>query len=112
MQFWEAMKLLEEGKKIRRKWWSSSSYIMLKGKEDVVDEKGNCAQLQYFSDDLWEIYDSRKEPSKEIKQIYEALKVLGKYYMEKRGSKEAYEICLKLDEEINELEKSYKLGDD
>lgn len=45
MKFWEAMKLLEEGRKVRLDIWCKEEYIMLDDEKEIVDERGYMFDL-------------------------------------------------------------------
>lgn len=60
MKFWEAMKLLEEGKKVRSTIWNKNIYIWKNEEGDYVNEEnellGHCIKV-YDMNIEWEIYD-------------------------------------------------------
>ena len=58
MKFWEAMKALEEGKKVRKKDWDEWKYLHLNDSNCIINEVGMyvCINLIYINDD-WEIYN-------------------------------------------------------
>lgn len=61
MKFWEAMKSMEEGKKVRNKNWTKEEYIYLTADNEVFDECGNECILSFIrKGSEWEIYDDRK----------------------------------------------------
>lgn len=65
MKFWEAMKALEEGKKVRCKTWSKGGNIYIElpigSPNKFLSESGRSAQLCISSDlhlfDEWELYE-------------------------------------------------------
>ena len=72
MKTWEALKAADEGKKIRRKWWSEGVYYVkeeclsntclmmccdIKGQEKVFFD--DLHQCDIFTDD-WEIYEEEE----------------------------------------------------
>lgn len=62
MKTWEAIKALEEGKKVRSIEWIGNMYLVKEG-DLIVDEKGVIVNINWFKCD-WEIYE---EPKEEIK---------------------------------------------
>ena len=62
MNFWEAIKSLEEGKKVRRSYWEEDSYIYIDSDNNLRDNYGGLPNLYYIpdDDDDWEIYKDRK----------------------------------------------------
>lgn len=72
MKFWEAMKCLEEGKKVRVKYWSNNGYIMMNSSGYIIDEKGRIVNINNTEDE-WELYDDRKECSECYKELYRAV---------------------------------------
>lgn len=62
MKFWEAMKALEEGKKVRKSEWDPKYYLVKdKNSGNIVDEENNLhADCKQYDD--WELYE---EPVKQ-----------------------------------------------
>lgn len=62
MKFWEAMKAMEEGKKVRNKDWMEEFYICLNEDNDILDERDAVCDLNFIGEkgSEWEIYDDRK----------------------------------------------------
>ena len=58
MKFWEAMKALEEGKKVRKKEWDEWKYLQINDSNCIINEVGMyvCINLIHINDD-WEIYN-------------------------------------------------------
>lgn len=59
MKFWEAMKALEEGKKVRRNDWPFGEYITLENSSFFNENR------KYYSltrSDGWELYEEPKKP--------------------------------------------------
>lgn len=71
MNFLDAMKLLSEGKKVRRKSWRDNQYIVL-SKKGIVDERGERVYNLYI-DDVWEVYDERKEAPETLRDLFGTL---------------------------------------
>ena len=59
MKFWEAMKALEEGKKVRKKTWNEDCYLTIKNNH-FVDEWDDD-EITFSLDGDWEIYEEKKE---------------------------------------------------
>lgn len=76
MKTWEAMKALEEGKKVRQVDWEPDEYIVINFKystdSKIVDEKGNPSYIQLV-DYEWEIYDDRKDAPLAWRMLYKKL---------------------------------------
>ena len=119
MKAWEAMKLLEEGKKLRDKNWKEGRYIYLDVDGDIIDESNNQYLVANISDisKEWEIYnekeeDSRKEvEDKKLKQVCNEIIEyvnISNYYTDRELriiSDMLYDISLM----IEETNKKYKL---
>ena len=76
MKFWEAMKALEEGKKVRAVDWGDDEYITLRG-EILVDEEGYTCTHTLEGEGInkkWEILNERKEVDPRFKEFYHYLK--------------------------------------
>ena len=63
MTFYEALKALNEGKKIRKKWWYAGDYIWL-DENNTLRNKNGCGtgvaiNFDFMAKNEWEIY---KEP--------------------------------------------------
>ena len=73
MNFWEAIKALEEGKKVRRSYWEEDNYIYIDSDNNLRDNYGALPNLYYIpdDDDDWEIYEGKKEIiDDKFKQLY------------------------------------------
>lgn len=55
MKLWEAMKLLEEGKKVRRVYWDEDEYITTDEYGNIVYCDGRPYVNAYLSDN-WELF--------------------------------------------------------
>lgn len=76
MKYWEAMKLIDEGKKVRHKSWADGCYIYKDDLGNVVnsDDDPYVEIFNYsFNDYHWEIYDDRKEAPQSLKNLAKAL---------------------------------------
>lgn len=61
MKFWEAMKLLQEGEKVRAKGWYRDAYIYLNPIGNIVDEQEEIYEIySLFGLEEWEVYTERK----------------------------------------------------
>lgn len=73
MNFWEAIKALEEGKKITRSYWEEDNYIYIDSENNLRDNYGGLTNLYYIpdDDDDWMIYEEKKEIADDrFKQLY------------------------------------------
>ena len=76
MKFWEAMKAMEEGKKVRAVGWKPEYYIYLNEKFEIRDSDGffaNFHEVIHLKMD-WEIYEEKKEVDSRFKEFYHYLK--------------------------------------
>lgn len=67
MKFWEAMKAMEEGKKVRNVNWGEHQYIYLdKNDKSIIDEEEDYFPIRYIDDEeIWEIHEEKYEEKKE-----------------------------------------------
>ena len=58
MKLWEAMKALEEGKKVRRVDWEPYEYIYIDSYNEVINNYGTSADKEILDNIYmtWEIY--------------------------------------------------------
>lgn len=76
MKYWEAMKSIDEGKKVRHKSWADGCYICKNDLGDVVNSDDDPYVeifIYSFNDYHWEIYDDRKEAPQSLKNLAKAL---------------------------------------
>ena len=72
MKLWEAIKALEEGKKVRAVYWSESLYVYKDLYGNYITEEG----ISLFDSSLlnkdaeWELYDDREPVEKLVKNLY------------------------------------------
>ena len=61
MTFYEALKALNEGKKIRKKWWYAGDYIWLDKENTLKDKNGSetyvSLRFDFKTNNEWEIYE-------------------------------------------------------
>lgn len=61
MTFYEALKALNEGKKIRKKWWHAGDYIWLDEKNTLKNKNGSevsvAVDFDFMTKNEWEIYE-------------------------------------------------------
>lgn len=61
MTFYEALKALNEGKKIRKKWWYAGDYIWLDKDNILKDKNGSktysSLRFDFKTNNEWEIYE-------------------------------------------------------
>ena len=111
MKFWEAMKAMEEGKKVRRAYWEKSRYVTLDIFDNIVDNKGNSFNI--IIDDKWELYTptNRKEVCQELKLIFKLLEDACDSVEYKQFAQDysKEQILLKLYTQLCEMNKYYEL---
>ena len=73
MKFWEAMKHLEEGKKVRRTIWEENEYLYVDENHDIKDEEGYHFELCTTGKDDWEVYEPKKEVDEKLKLLFQIL---------------------------------------
>ena len=63
MKLWEAMKALEEGKKVRRVDWESYEYIYIDSYNEVINNYGSKADNKILDNIYvkWEIYKDKSD---------------------------------------------------
>lgn len=76
MKFWEAMKAMEEGKKVRNEKWTKDQYLYLSISNEILDEKGRDVGINYIgiAGSNWEIYEEKKPVDPKFKELYQYLK--------------------------------------
>ena len=125
MKFWEAMKAMEEGKKVRNEEWTKDQYLYLSTSNEILDEKGQDVGINYIgiAGSNWEIYDDRKEVYTNFyKDMYVAIADLMHNYQHSDLESEDVDSGFledylnlasgylgKLHEAMEELNKKYKL---
>ena len=71
MQFWEAMKLLQAGEKVRAVGWYREAYIYLNDVGNIVDEQEEIYEIyNLFGLEEWEVYTERKLCPKILKDVW------------------------------------------
>ena len=60
MKMWEAIKSLEEGKKVRVVDWDENWFLYIDSHGYIVDEEGYCPAFNIKWQE-WEIYNERKD---------------------------------------------------
>ena len=74
MKFWEAVKSMQEGKKVRLFTWSPNQYIYLNETTKIVDETGHLYGIDYISmENVWELYEEKREVDERLKQLFQIL---------------------------------------
>ena len=68
MKFWEAMKAMQEGKKVRRSDWGENCYLYINEDGSFYDNREQIPIL-YTVGTEWEIYDDRKEAPCVLKKL-------------------------------------------
>lgn len=65
MNFLDAIKCLQEGKKVRRNYWTINSYIYMDDCGDIRDDLDCPYPLKRITDDGWEIYEEKSNKQDE-----------------------------------------------
>lgn len=63
MNFFEAVKALDRGQKIRDKDWADNDYIFKDSNGKIIDEEGNTYSIHSDIDYDWEIYKLKPRPN-------------------------------------------------
>ena len=112
MKFWEAMKLLYEGKKIRKKDWGLIEYIELdRENECIVDNTGSPYAIVTITGE-WEIYDDRLDAPDVLINLYKAARQFEQQDCMECGKCPFYDVCQRnglLLSNFKDLNKKYKL---
>ena len=78
MTFEEALKALNEGKKIRKKWWYAGNYIWLDKENTLKDKNGSKAYaslgFDFKTNNEWEIYEEPVLDEKEKEYLSAVIK--------------------------------------
>jgi hypothetical protein len=69
MKTWEAIKALEEGKKVRKRDWNKNWYVFMNEDGDYIDECDCVYGFDHKCED-WELCDDRYDVDKELKTLY------------------------------------------
>lgn len=111
MKFWEAMKCLEEGKKVRRKTWENE-YIYLDEHNVIMNEEDEPIEYIGNKDD-WEIYEHKKDVDEKFKELYHYLKdengITNGQYGEFIYNRNETDHLLEFYRQLLEMAKYYKL---
>ena len=71
MQFWEAMKLLQAGEKVRAVGWYSDAYIYLNEVGNIVDDHEEIYEIySLFGLEEWEVYKERQLSPSVLKDVW------------------------------------------
>ena len=81
MKLWEAMKLLEEGNKVRRVNWEKDVYVYKGDDGEYYKSNGEDFDIIYLDNtNEWELYDDRKYTHKFWRDLYKAINQLAPDY--------------------------------
>ena len=72
MKFWEAMKALEEGKKVRKTSWTENCYLYIDEDGSFYDNREQIPIL-YTIGTEWETYEEKKDADEKLKQLFQIL---------------------------------------
>ena len=113
MKFWEAMKALEEGKKIRKVYWNENEYYYLDDDFVTRNENNNYIVISYEGNEEWEIYEEKKDVDPRFKEFYHYLKDENGFANEQYGefvyNNNLEDHLLKFYQQLLEMTKYYKL---
>ena len=77
MKLWEAMKLLEEGNKVRRVNWEKDVYVYKGDDGEYYKSNGEDFDIIYLDNmNEWELYDDRKYAHKFWRDLYKVVNQL------------------------------------
>lgn len=84
MTFYEALKALNEGKKIRKKWWYAGDYIWFDKENTLKNKNGSetCVALEFDfrTKNEWEIYEEPILDEAEKKYLSDVLRPFKKSF--------------------------------
>lgn len=84
MTFYEALKALNEGKKIRKKWWYKCDYIWLDENNTLKDKNGSktyvSLRFDFKTNNEWEIYEETILDEEEKKYLSDVLRPFKKSF--------------------------------
>lgn len=80
LRFWEAMKALEEGKKIRRKHWDPNWYLVKSDNGQIRNSDGKFSTAHRVCGN-WELYEESQEPEKLYRWMFKAKGIGGKWWI-------------------------------
>lgn len=115
MKFWEAMKAMQEGKKVRRSgWYDKDDYLYIDEDTYIRDKYGNYTQICSLGEtDNWEIYEEKKEVDPRFKEFYQYLKdergFVNNQYTDYINDHNEPDYLLKFYQQLLEMAKYYKL---
>ena len=58
MKFWEAMKEMQNGKKVRKKTWDENCYLIMK--DNYIVDEWDDDKITFSLDGDWEIYEEKR----------------------------------------------------
>ena len=74
MKLWEAMKLLEEGNKVRRVNWEKDVYVYKGDDGEYYKSNGEDFDIIYLDNtNEWELYDDRKYAHPFWRELYKSI---------------------------------------
>ena len=116
MKFWEAMKSLEEGKKVRHISWYDAHYLYIDNCGIVRHSIGGEEYKEVVDmHSEWELYDDRKEVPKIFKDLYklineiEGMKWNDDVYIQWVDSNYKENYVTPLYKQLSKINKEYKL---
>ena len=72
MKSWEAVRAMEEGKKVTRPKWDDDEFLMIDEEYDIVNKEGSFYAFDCKYND-WTIYEEKKDADEKLKQLFQIL---------------------------------------
>lgn len=79
MKLWEAIKAMEDGKRIKKKDWQDDFYLY-KAEDGFIRDESNREYMIQNIKDTWELCDERLPIAKEWKELYKAIKAVDRVF--------------------------------
>lgn len=81
MKLWEALKIVDEGGKVRRLNWEVDMYVYKGDDGEYYKSNGEDFDIIYLDNtNEWEIYDDRKYTHRFWRELYKVINQLGPEY--------------------------------
>lgn len=100
MTFYEALKALNEGKKIRKKWWYAGDYIWLDKENTLKDKNGSktyvSLRFDFKTNNEWEIYEEPILDEAEKKYLSDVLRPFKKSFAKiliSKSNRNSFYVC-------------------
>lgn len=122
MKLWEALRLLDEGRKLTMEGWNDGVYIYHDKETDKIRwNNNNVCSFSFVGEDKWKIFDGRKGLAKDLSWLKDAYNFTRKICPEKEDCLRCpfqtdveldgknMDMCDVFDKIIIHLNKEYKL---